>query len=65
MLTSASPDQRIIRWNKKAITVHFSLLRISIVLGDDFQTLLDTDYGRLYQEIRRKQSRMNGTFRLK
>ena len=65
MLTSASPDQRIIRWNKKAVTVHFSLLRIPIILGDDFQTLLDTDYGRLYQEIRRKQSRMNGTFRLK
>ena len=65
MLTSASPDQRIIRWNKKAVTVHYNLLLIPIVLSDDFQTLLDTDYGRLYQEIRRKQSRMNGTFRLK
>ena len=65
MLTSASPDQRIIRWNKKAVTVHYNLLLIPIVLSYDFQTLLDTDYGRLYQEIRRKQSRMNGTFRLK
>ena len=60
MLTSANNRNR---WNKKAITVHFNLL--PIVLSDDFQTLLDTDYGRLYKEIRRKQSRMNGTFRLK
>ena len=65
MLTSASPDQRIIRWNKKVITVHYNLLLIPIVLSDDFQTLLDTDYGHLNKEIRRKLSCINGTFRLK
>jgi len=65
MLTSASPDQRIVRWNEKAITVHFNLLLTPIVLSDDFQTLLDADYGHLYKEIRRKPSCINGTFRLK
>ena len=62
MLTSANSRNR---WNKKAVTVHYNLLLIPIVLSDDFQTLLDTDYGSLYKEIRRKQSRMNGTFLLK